>query len=401
MERQLTVIKSESQYREYLAELQEIMTRPEQTPDAVARVELLSLLVETYEKEHFPLPAPTPVEAIQFRLEQLGLKQTDLIPLIGSKGRVSEIISGKRRLTLPMIRRLSSQLGIPSKVLIGDPSVELDEESTNALKPLAKELVRRGWMQSEEVYATTPEEFVAALWKKLGVRELDHIYFKRSFNLGASTPIDLASVQVWIARVIVKSRESKVRAKYDKRLLTDEILTELPRLSWFEDGPVLAKQYLEKLGVTIVIEDHLPGTGIDGASTLDADGAPIIALTLRHDRLDNFWFTLMHECVHVIKHLQDPGDIFVDDVEDQAEHDAKETEANRIARDSLIPPIAWRSSTAPKLKTAEAVRTLATKLRISPSIVAGRIRRESGNYRILSSMVGYRCVSKAFGLSKE
>lgn len=401
MNRPLTVIKSEAQYREYLADLHRLMASAKPTSDEVDAIGVLSLLIETYEKEEFPLPAPTPIEAITFRLDQLGLKASDLVPVLGSKSRVSEILSGKRSLSLPMIRRLNARLGIPLKALIGDSMGEIEEGAKDSFRPLARELVKRGWVKSDDLYASTPDEFVAALWKKLGVRELDQVYFKRSFNLGASNPVDVAAVQAWLARVIFKSRESRIRAKFERRFLTEDILKELPRLSWFANGPLLARQYLEKLGVTVVIEPHLPGTGIDGAATLDVDGAPVIGLTMRHDRLDNFWFTLMHECVHLIKHLHEPGDVFVDDVEDQDGTDAKELEANRIARDSLIPAAIWRSSAAPKLRTVDAVQELATRLRINPAIVAGRIRRETGNYKILTSLVGYKCVSKAFEVPKE
>ena len=75
-------------------------------------------LVEWGEKRHFPIPLPSPIEAIKFRMEQQGLRQRDLIPYIGRRNRVSEVLSGKRRLTLPMIRALVGGLGIPAIVLI-------------------------------------------------------------------------------------------------------------------------------------------------------------------------------------------------------------------------------------------------------------------------------------------
>jgi len=127
---------------------------------------------------------------------------------------------------------------------------------------------------------------------------------------------------------------------------------------------------------------------------LDVDGTPVIGLTLRHDRLDNFWFTLLHECVHIIKHLHAPGETFVDDTERSFDTDEKEIEANRMARDSLIPQEAWRRSDANRLKTAEAINALAAELKIHPAIVAGRIRREAGNYKLFSALVGHRAVKK-------
>lgn len=393
MSNDLSVIKSESQYRAYLAELQSLMERnPAPETAEGKRLELLGLLLETFEKESHHFAKPRPLEMIAFRVSELGLKQADLIPMIGTKGRVSEVLAGKRSLTIPMIRRLSRGLGIPIHLLVDESSGE--REGVAMFEPLTNELVRRGWIEKGEIAARTSEEYLAKLWKKLGVREVEPAYFKKSLNVGIGGILDEAAIRVWVARVLARAQSSPARANFNRSLLTEDLLKELPRLSWLENGPSLAREYLEKLGIILIVERHLPGTGVDGASTLDPDGVPVIGLTLRHDRLDNFWFTLLHECVHIIKHLRQPGDMFVDDTEGASELDAKEAEANRLARDSLIPPSAWRTSSAPKLRTVEAVREFAAQLRISPAIVAGRIRRETGNYRILNSLVGYKGVSK-------
>ncbi len=81
-------------------------------------LEILSLLVENYEEEHFPIDLPDPIEALRFRMDQLGMKQKDLVKTIGFKGRVSDILNKKRKLSLPMIRRISTSLNIPTSVLI-------------------------------------------------------------------------------------------------------------------------------------------------------------------------------------------------------------------------------------------------------------------------------------------
>ncbi len=82
-------------------------------------LEVLITLVDVYEREHHDVGPPEPIEAILFRMDQLGLKRKDLERYLGSRGRVSEVLSGKRALTLPMIRRLRAGLGIPAEVLIG------------------------------------------------------------------------------------------------------------------------------------------------------------------------------------------------------------------------------------------------------------------------------------------
>ncbi len=90
-------------------------------------IELLSLLVEKYEHEHYPIEAPNPIEAIKFRIEQMNLKQTDIAPLFGGKTRVSEVLNGKRPLTLKMITLLNRYLGIPLESLIsGNKEIKLE-----------------------------------------------------------------------------------------------------------------------------------------------------------------------------------------------------------------------------------------------------------------------------------
>ncbi len=82
-------------------------------------LDVLATLVDAYESKHYPMDAPDPIAAIEFRMEQLGLKRSDLEPMIGSRARVSEVLTGKRNLTLPMVRRVRSGLGISADVLIG------------------------------------------------------------------------------------------------------------------------------------------------------------------------------------------------------------------------------------------------------------------------------------------
>ena len=97
-------------------------------------MELLSLLVEKYEQEHFRMAAPNPIEAIKFRMEQMSLKQTDIAPLFGGKTRVSEVLNGKRALTLKMISLLNRYLGIPLESLISNnAAIELEPEKREKL----------------------------------------------------------------------------------------------------------------------------------------------------------------------------------------------------------------------------------------------------------------------------
>jgi HTH-type transcriptional regulator / antitoxin HigA len=114
------VIKTEAQYRATMARIDQIFDAEPGTPKG-DELELLLLLVETYENEKFPIDPPDPIAALRFRMEQQGLKAKDLIPFIGSKSKVSEVLSGRRALSLTMIRKLVEGLGLPPEVALGRP----------------------------------------------------------------------------------------------------------------------------------------------------------------------------------------------------------------------------------------------------------------------------------------
>ena len=122
------IIKSEEEYNTALNRIEEIFDAKPGTPE-FDEMELLVRLVEIYEDEKYPISVPDPVGAIKFRMEQQGLKSKDLIPYIGSKSKVSEVLSGKRSLSLNMIRKLNEGLGIPAEVLIKETVKTLPDAS--------------------------------------------------------------------------------------------------------------------------------------------------------------------------------------------------------------------------------------------------------------------------------
>lgn len=129
----------------------------------------------------------------------------------------------------------------------------------------------------------------------------------------------------------------------------------------------------------------------------DADGAPVIGMTIRRDRLDSFWFTLIHELAHAWKHLPEKDVAITDEsVEDERDDDAKEAEANRLARDAFIPRVSWKRSEAFLRPSVESIHALADKLHISPAVIAGRLRREKTGYRTFGRLIGSRQVRKLF-----
>jgi HTH-type transcriptional regulator/antitoxin HigA len=115
----LKPIKTEADYRAALKRLEEIFDAKPGSPGG-DELEILGLMVDDYENKHYPIEAPDPIEAIKIRMEELHLKQVDLIPEIGGKSRVSEILNRKRRLTVDMIRKLAKRLNLSANLLIKD-----------------------------------------------------------------------------------------------------------------------------------------------------------------------------------------------------------------------------------------------------------------------------------------
>lgn len=112
-------IKSEIDYKLALRRLDKVFDAATGTPES-DEADILAILVDEYEKRHYPIEAPDPIEAIKIRMEELRLKQVDLVDVIGSKSRVSEVLNRKRKLTIEMIRNLTKRLNLSSDLLISD-----------------------------------------------------------------------------------------------------------------------------------------------------------------------------------------------------------------------------------------------------------------------------------------
>ena len=136
------------------------------------------------------------------------------------------------------------------------------------------------------------------------------------------------------------------------------------------------------------------------AALLTAQGTPVVALTIRHDRLDNFWFTLLHECAHVVRHLAGSSAArtqeYFDDLDVEGATDPREREADTFARESLVPSAQWQASAVAFAPSADAAVALADEVGVSPAVVAGRVRHEKRNFRLLGPLVGAGKVRRLF-----
>ena len=387
------IIKTGEEYRSYLAEVERLaVDDPEVDSPEGRRLELLAKLVEDYEKECFVFETPDPVDAIVFRMEQQGLRQKDVAPYLGGKNRASEVLGRKRGLTLPMIRALHENLGIPPELLIRESTADCDaiEEIDDSQIPLDL-LIKRGWLDAKMTAIDLLRRFEAPGGAPVRLRH--------TTTYGANSRTNRTHVWLWLSRVRqLGDSLSHLHDRSRRDELNEDLIRYVTRLSFMEKGPRLAKDFLEEHGIALVIEPHLPKTHLDGAAMIGCSGAPIIALTLREDRLDSFWFTLTHELVHAWKHLDSETHRAIADenIDKHTDEDAIEKEANESAAEILIPRAVWRRSEAFLDPSPGTIRFLARELHISPSIVAGRIRFERQNYALFSKMVGYRRVRSQF-----
>lgn len=387
----MKLIKTGAEYNEALAVIEALVDLDpvEGSPEA-ERLGVLALLVEDFEAKQFPLGPPDPVEAIRFRMEQQGLSQRDLVPFIGSRSKVSEVLSGKRDLTLAMIRALHKGLGIPAEALLHEGGVSLAAENEVEWDrfPL-REMAARGWINATATgIRDRAEELVRGFLAPLGAKALEPALYRKTHHVRSARTMDPYALKAWTARVLLRAREDPPVGTYVPGSITPEFMQELARLSTAESGPRLAQEFLGRYGIALVIEPHLPRTHLDGAALIDEEtGTPVIGLSLRHDRIDNFWFSLMHEMAHVAKHLEQDVN-FYDDLDVESQGDPREAEADAMAGEALIPEAAWQQSTARVFPAPEAAQDLAARLGIHPAIVAGRIQYEAKNFKLLHQLVG-------------
>ena len=391
-------IRTEEDHKRALARIDEIFDAEEGTPEG-DELEVLVDLVMYYESKTVDIGFPDPISAIKFRMDQAGLTQRDLMPYIGSRSKVSEVLSGKRDLTLSMARALHQNLGIPADVLLQKPGAEFDstlEEIDPRRYPL-KEMAKRGWIPQLSDLADRAKEEILAMMEKAGGPETAAVpLYRKNGHRRLNAKADPYALRAWCWRVLGLANENPPQADYQSGAVTPEFMQEIAHLSVSEDGPRRAQERLAEHGIALVVERHLPRTHLDGAALRLQDGRPVIGLTLRYDRIDNFWFSLMHELAHVGLHMDNGEDEpFIDDLSLNVT-DPLENQADRHAQDALIPPEIWESNPVRERATVLAVYDLAQEVGVHPAVIAGRVRHERGNYRLLSQLVGSGKVRRQF-----
>ena len=389
------IIKSARDYEANMARLSVLISLdPKPNSKEEDELELLALVIQDFERQTVPHVKADPIESILFRMDQMQLTRKELIPYIGSISKVSEVLSRKRPLSLPMIRRLNQGLGIPADILIED--VETDsslvgqEPEMDFTRFPLKEMLERGCfgdfegnVQRLKDYA---EDLVRRFMQDLLPKRMEPAFLRAPLHQRGDRQADEMAILAWRMCVLRKAREVISTREYKHGTITPEWMRELAKLSAFDEGPKLAKEHLARHGITLVIEKHFKRTFLDGAAMLDND-RPIVALTLRHDRVDNFWFALLHELAHVAKHLKPETPVFIDDL-DRANLQTVEGEADTMAQEALIPNKSWSAAKVRQTLASEDVIAYADEIGVHPAIVAGRLRHEEKNFRLLSHLIG-------------
>lgn len=396
----IKIIKTERDYGEALKLVEYLITRdPEPDSTEGEQLSLLSALIQDYEARVFPEILPDPIEAIKFRMEQANLKPADLIPYIGSRSRVSEILSGKRQLTLAMVRALSDGLGIPAKVLIQKPEISADLEYENWDNRLVMEMEKRGYFGSSSLKESKKSELLKDFFSPVG-NHLQFVGMLRKSHYRSSPLTDKHALNAWATQVFKKAQLIKAPAKYKHGIINPDYMHELAKTSREENSPILVQKYLKKNGIILVIEPHLPKTYLDGATLLINKDNPVIGITLRYDRLDNFWFTLMHELAHIALHFNQDISLFYDEIEGVKGVDMnskeQEADADKVAREALVPSSKWEVSPAKLIPSPMAAQSLADELGVHMAIVAGVMRHEHKNYYYLNKIVNSFTVKRYF-----
>jgi len=344
-------------------------------------------MVTDMETTKRPYRAVAPGEILREELDVRGWTQGDFAEITGKPLQaISEIVTGKKAITPETALLFSDALGTTPEFWLNlESGYRLDllhheNDRTETVSRKAKmfgrapvkELIRRRWIRNYKSF----DQQEAEVCGFLGISNIDEEpKIAANFRKSEAGVIDTPSLLAWVRKAEIDARKLDCGAFNSQKLKS--LVSELPGMSSDERATVKVPTKLCECGVRFVIVPHLPQTRVDGAAFWLDKSAPVVALSLRLDRIDNFWFTLMHELVHIMEGSKSSASYLDSDISNEPESEA-ERRTNQNARDLLIPPNRFKEfvrRTRPYFSRG-VVLAFAEELRIQPAIVVGRLQHE-------------------------
>lgn len=325
-----------------------------------------------------PARATPPGRILRRELEARGWTQQDLAGILGRPTQaITEIIRGSKQITPETAVALGAAFGMSAEfwanlesnyrlALARQGTASSDEVSRKAklyeLVPVG-ELIKRGWIKASK----NIDELEAAVFDFLGIGSINEapkliVNLRHSARDGSQD----AAQRAWVRRVEVLARARQV-GRFDRKKL-ETAISSLRALALEESGVAKVPALLEKLGIRFVVVPHLTRTKLDGAAAY-VEGGPVVALTMRYDRIDYFWFTLFHELAHIV--LDHQGG-HLDEAPDDGEISEEEQEANDRAGAWLVSDADVKALCRRRPSRA-AIEEFAAKHALHPGIVVGRL----------------------------
>lgn len=329
-----------------------------------------------------------------------GISQKNLANRMGLKEQqiqryeAEEYASANLRRLAEIARALGISIKEVAEFTSFEKSFKIDESGFSWDQFPIKEMYRRNWLEGFSGSLSEAVENAEELLSKFVTESLDEpVRAAARQRIRLRGIVNRYALIAWQCRLINLARRIKPK-KFNKVLLSDEWFKKLAELSCEKNGPQKAVEYLQGFGIRLVVVPHLSNTHLDGAAILLSDG-PVVGMTLRFDRIDNFWFVLLHELIHVKKHLlKGKVESIFDDLEEKA--DDIEKDADEGASEILIPNRKWETALARYIQSKDSIKDFAREVGVNPAIVAGKIRRESENYTILNDLIGQGEIRKQF-----
>ena len=333
------------------------------------------------DKRRGPARLVPPGRIIRRELEARGWQQKDLAQITGRPEQaISEIVNSKKRITAETARELASAFGTSTAFWINlESHYQLDlakrQQTERAIERRAqlrmkapyRELINRGWIEDQDSLAGKERE----LCRFLGISSLEEeSRLALAARHSAHGAPEQAAQIAWARRAEQLAGQQSVPDLAHTPLM--EAIPNLLILSTVERDVARVPETLLALGIHFVIVPHLPQTYLDGAA-LHLDGRPVVALTLRYDRLDSFWFTLMHELAHLV--LGHPG-IYLDRLDGDRIMSKEEEEADALAADWLVDPEAYKDFVERGRFGNTSVERFAREQHRHPGIIAGRLQHD-------------------------